>query len=101
MKQYTMLLVVLSLLSFSIFAQETEKDGKKSNKIDGAEKVAETTAVTDEIKFKNGTGNAIITITDEGSNIGSSGYRDRIAQGIVEGILVYQKTLGRLSGEGS
>jgi N-acetylmuramoyl-L-alanine amidase len=42
-----------------------------------------------------------VTNPNEGSNIGSSGYRDRIAQGIVEGILVYQKTLGRLSGEGS
>lgn len=42
-----------------------------------------------------------VTNPVEGRNIGSRGYRDRIAAALVEGILVYQKTLGRLSREAS
>ena len=42
-----------------------------------------------------------VTNLSEGRNIGSAGYRDRMAQSIVEGILIYNKSLKRLSGEGS
>lgn len=39
-----------------------------------------------------------VTNHNEGRNIGSRGYRDRIAKGIVEGINTYQRTLERLAG---
>ena len=37
-----------------------------------------------------------VTHSTEGRNIGSSAYRDRLAKSMVEGILVYQRTLTRL-----
>ena len=42
-----------------------------------------------------------VTHPAEGRNVGSRGYRDRIASAIVDGILVYRKTLQRLSQEAS
>ena len=38
-----------------------------------------------------------VTNDREGRNIGSAAYRDKLANAILEGILVYQKTLKRLS----
>lgn len=42
-----------------------------------------------------------LTHEREGRDIGSAAYRDRIAEAIVEGILVYQRTLQRLAREAS
>ena len=42
-----------------------------------------------------------VSNTIEGRNIGSKGYRDRIAKGIADAIIVYQRTLERLSGNGN
>ena len=42
-----------------------------------------------------------VTHPSEGRNIGSRGYRDRIASAVVDGVLVYRKTLQRLAGEDS
>jgi N-acetylmuramoyl-L-alanine amidase len=39
-----------------------------------------------------------VTNDNEGRNIGSAGYRDRIARSILEGIQVYDRSLKRLSG---
>lgn len=39
-----------------------------------------------------------VTNDREGKNIGSAAYREKLAAAVVEGIMVYQKTLGRLSG---
>ena len=40
-----------------------------------------------------------VTHATEGRNIGSAGYRDKLAGAIAEAVTVYQKTLDRLSGE--
>ena len=71
MKQYIILFVVVIFLSSNTYAQEVETDNKKQNILQGVEKVNAPQAVTDEIKFTNETGNAIITFTDEGNNAGS------------------------------
>jgi len=40
--------------------------------------------------------NGFLSHPSEGRNIGSAAYRDRLADAIVEGVLVYQRTLTRL-----
>jgi N-acetylmuramoyl-L-alanine amidase len=42
-----------------------------------------------------------LTNDREGRNVGSGGYRDRLARAVVDGVLAYQRTLKRLSPEGS
>lgn len=56
---------------FSSVTAQVEKK-KENNKVSkSAENQNTPQAITDEIKFKNETGNAIITITDEGNDAGS------------------------------
>lgn len=69
MKPYAYLLLLL--FTSNIYAQEVESNSKKGKEIQKTEKVNSPLAITDEIKFKNETDNAIITITDEGNNAGS------------------------------
>jgi len=68
---YCLLLLLLSFsfLSNLTFGQVVKQNNEniKSN----IKKVNETQSVNDEINFKNVSGNSIITITDEGNNIGS------------------------------
>ncbi len=71
MKNSLLLLFILLLVNSNLFSQEVKEDVKKKSKVDGTEKVNVPYSITDQIKFKNETGNAIITITDEGSNAGS------------------------------
>ena len=71
MKNYILFLAVLFLLSISIYAQEVETDKENRPIKQKIDKVQAPEAVTDEINFKNETGNPIISITDEGSNKGS------------------------------
>ncbi|MCB9248217.1 MAG: hypothetical protein H6613_06580 [Ignavibacteriales bacterium] len=70
----TIVMIIFTIILFSAFqlsAQEVEKDDKSDEKTKIVLEPASTQAVTNEIKFKNETGNAIITITDEGDNKGS------------------------------
>ncbi|MCW8849467.1 MAG: tail fiber domain-containing protein [Melioribacteraceae bacterium] len=67
MKVIIALLVVLNL---NIYCQQEEMQNK-TNGNKKIEKLNTSQAATGEIKFKNETGNAIITLTDEGNNAGS------------------------------
>ncbi|MCW8849469.1 MAG: hypothetical protein OQJ81_05760, partial [Melioribacteraceae bacterium] len=64
MKHYTMLLVVIFILSFSIYAQKT--DSKKTDKTKGTEKIDSPQAVGDKVRIKDGT-TTLIEINNEGS----------------------------------
>ncbi|MCB0753909.1 MAG: hypothetical protein KDC52_20730, partial [Ignavibacteriae bacterium] len=66
MRYNTFLFTGLLLLSVSIYAQESETDGKKSNKIEGTEKVDSPQAVGDKVRIKDGT-TTLIEINNEGS----------------------------------
>ncbi len=72
-KQLILSIVTLFLLSTILLAQEKtiEKKDTLSSKTNSSKSIDGVTVLNDEINFKNETGNAIITITDEGSNIGS------------------------------
>ena len=65
MKNNILLLAILLLLSISIYAQEAETDGKKTNKIEGTEKVDSPQAVGDKVRIKDGT-TTLIEINNEG-----------------------------------
>lgn len=69
MYRLLLLLLSFSFLSNLTFGQVVKQNNEniKSN----IKKVNETQSVNDEINFKNVSGNSIITITDEGNNIGS------------------------------
>ena len=51
MKNYTMLLTILFLLSLSIYAQEAESNRKKTKEEEGAKKIDSPQATGDDIKF--------------------------------------------------
>ncbi|MFZ1289038.1 MAG: tail fiber domain-containing protein [Melioribacteraceae bacterium] len=75
-KLYNLLLLlflVFLLPSFisKINAQEVTNSAVKSDEKSGIEKPSSSQAAGNVIQFKNETGNAIITITDEGTNKGS------------------------------
>jgi len=70
----TILTIILTIINFSAFQLRAQEGGKKddtASTLQNSLKPSAPQAVTDEIKFNNETGNAIITITDEGSNKGS------------------------------
>jgi len=71
--QLTLLIVIFFLLTTILLAQETTVDKKDtlSSKTNSSKSIDGVTAQNDKIDFMNETGNAIITITDEGSNVGS------------------------------
>lgn len=71
--QLTLLIVIFFLLTTILLAQETtvEKKDTLSSKTNSSKSIDGVTAQNDKIDFMNETGNAIITITDEGSNVGS------------------------------
>lgn len=75
MKRKLLLAVVLMLVSIAITknlqAQGTNKKDSTNTKVPMINGLAGPQNITDEIKFKNEFGSAIITITDEGNNIGS------------------------------
>lgn len=75
MKRILLLAVAIVFVSFIMTqttqAQETNKKDDINSNVQGTNKIEAPQAITDKIKFKNETGNAIITITDEGSNKGS------------------------------
>lgn len=72
-KRLTLVIVILFLFTTILLAQEksVEKKDTLSSTTNSSKSIDGVTALNDEINFKNETGNAIITITDEGSNVGS------------------------------
>ncbi|MFZ1289040.1 MAG: tail fiber domain-containing protein [Melioribacteraceae bacterium] len=68
---FTFCVLLFTFYFSSTFAQEVTNSAVKSDEKSGIEKPNSTEAVGNQINFKNETGNAIITITDEGNKIGS------------------------------
>lgn len=69
----TQFVMVLFLYTTFLFAQENivEKKDTLTSKTNSINSINGINAQNDELNFKNETGNSIITITDEGSNVGS------------------------------
>jgi hypothetical protein len=71
MRKLTILILVLFFICSYSFAQEEKSIKSNPDEKSSIEKINSTETIGDEILFKNDNDEAIITFTDEGSNVGS------------------------------
>ena len=67
MRKVIFIFIIFFQLNIITNSQDLKKEQKKTT----SDKINQPNAINDVINFKNENGNAIITITDEGSNVGS------------------------------